>query len=122
MGLDYHRMGIGAKQAHARDQMREPSVVCPVCDTHVTPRDLVDHMARRCTGRRAPHPGSTWVGWREALRLVRQSTLAGWVRRGLVRTRAGAGGALDRRYLLRDLATCIAWMRFQRAARGATPR
>jgi len=120
--LDYHKLDIAGKQALALERMREPAVACPVCDTHVTPRDLVEHMVRRCAGRRAPHPGSTWVGWREALRMVRQSTLAGWVRRGLVRTRGGAGGALDRRYLLRDLAMCLAWLRFQRSARLARPR
>jgi hypothetical protein len=43
----------------------------------------------------------------EALQLgVSPSSLARWVRKGLVRVTGVAG---DRRYLLRDIVTCVAW-------------
>jgi len=111
---DYLRMDVAAKQAHHRARMREPAVVCPICETHTTPRDLVRHLAHRCSGRRAPHPGSAWVSWREARALVARQTLCDWVNAGLVRV---TGGVQDRRYLLRDLAMCIAWRRFTRSTR-----
>jgi hypothetical protein len=101
-------MDVAAKQAHHRDRMREPAVVCPICDTHTTPRDLVQHLARRCSGRRAPHHGSAWVVWREARLLVPQATLSRWVGAGLVRVK---GQQQDRLYLLRDLVMCLAWRR-----------
>lgn len=109
MQTHYLRMDVAAKQAHHRARMREPAVVCPMCDTHTTPRDLLQHLARRCAGRRAPHHGSAWVGWREARRLVPQATLSRWVGGGLVRV---TGELQDRRYLLRDLVMCVAWRRF----------
>lgn len=113
-GEHYLRLDVAAKQAHHRARMREPAVVCPFCETHTTPRDLLMHLAHRCTGRRDPHPGSAWIGWRDAKRLVARSTLSEWVQNGLVRVR---GGVQDRRYLLRDLAMCVAWRRFTRSAR-----
>jgi hypothetical protein len=98
----YHRMPIAQKRAAALATMREPLVVCPVCDAHTTPRDLLDHLRERCPGQREPHPGSAWVTWREALAMgVPRQTLLFWVRRGSVRYRGERG---DRRYLLRDLA------------------
>lgn len=108
-------MDVASKQAHHRERMREPAVVCPICETHTTPRDLLQHLARRCGGRRSPHPGSAWVGWREARRIVPKATLSEWVERGLVRH---TGSVQARRYLLRDLAMCVAWRRFTRSAAG----
>jgi hypothetical protein len=103
---DYRRMNVVEKQAHQRAQMREAAVVCPVCEAQTTARDLLGHMATRCPGRREPHPASAWVTWREALALgVPRGTLSRWVARGQVRS---TGEILDRRYLLRDLATCVA--------------
>lgn len=115
--MDYLRLGIGAKQAHAREQMRESSIQCPLCDVHTTPRDMMQHLAKRCAGRGEPHRGSAWVTWREARRVVAKQTLSEWVRCGKVRWMAGAGGAHDRRYLLRDLVLCMAFRSFLRSAR-----
>jgi hypothetical protein len=98
----YHRLPIAEKRAAALVTMREPAVVCPICETHTTARDLLDHLRERCGGRREPHPGSVWVTWREALKMgVPRQTLLFWVRRRLIRFRGQRG---DRRYLLRDLA------------------
>lgn len=98
----YHRLSIAAKQAADRDSMREPAVACPQCETSTSPVDLVDHVKKRCTGHREPHPRSRWVTWREALEIGAQpGTLSKWVSRGVVRVR---GERFDRQYLLRDLA------------------
>lgn len=97
---------IAEKQARVLESAREPSVVCPICETHTTARDLVAHLSSRCAGPRAPHPGSAWVTFAEALALgVPRATLSRWVRTGIVRTR---GDVQDRRYLLRDLTAQIA--------------
>lgn len=112
-------MDLASKQAHSRAQAREPSVVCPLCDVHTTPRDLLAHVVSRCGGRRDPHPGSTWLPWRAAKRLAPKQTLSDWVRRGLVRSR---GELQDRQYLLRDLVLCVVWLRFQRSARARARR
>jgi hypothetical protein len=115
---DYRRMNVVEKQAHQRAQMREAAVVCPVCEVQTTARDLLGHMATRCPGRREPHPASAWVTWREALALgVPRGTLSRWVARGLVRS---SGEIQDRRYLLRDLATCVAWRTLLRRTRPLT--
>jgi hypothetical protein len=103
---NYHRMTVAEKQAYQRGRIREPAVVCPTCETQLAPADLPAHVAQRCPGRREPHPAAAWVTWREALQLVGvRGTLAGWVRRGLVRTK---GEVQDRRYLLRDLTKLLA--------------
>lgn len=104
---DYTRMSVGEKQAHHRDQMREPPIACPLCETQTTVADLVQHVEARCPearspGRREPHPRSKWIGYREALVLggVPKATLSRWVKLGRVRVRSPG----DRRqYLLRDL-------------------
>jgi hypothetical protein len=122
---DYRRLSIGAKQALHRDRMREPAVVCPVCETQTTATDLLEHRASRCPGKREPSAGSKWVSWREALALgVPARTLANWAASGWVRVR---GDRMDRLYLLRDLAQRIARRKHRRvgakngSADAATP-
>lgn len=101
----YHKMSLAEKQAYSRGRIREPSVVCPDCETQLLPADLLAHM-ERCEGPREPHPSSSWVTWREALALgILKGTLSRWVARGLVRHR---GELQDRRYLLRDLVRMMA--------------
>lgn len=113
---DYHRMGIAAKQAHQRAAMREPAVVCPVCETQTTAADLVEHATKRCPGRRDPHPHSSWIGWRDVLAMgVPKRTLTFWARRGEVRA-TGEPGMGRRRYLQRDVAQMVARRSAQRAA------
>ena len=113
--MDYRRMNVVEKQAHQRTKMREAAVVCPICEVHTTARDLLGHIATRCPGRRVPHPASAWVSWREAIALgVPRGTLSRWVKFDLVRSR---GPIKEQRYLLRDLATCLAWRTLLRRAR-----
>jgi len=108
----YRKLPIGEKQAENLAKMREPAVVCPICDAHTTARDLLEHLASRCPGRREPHPGSAWVTWREALALgVPATTLSFWARTEQVRF---IGARQDRKYLMRDLAKKIAQRRMSR--------
>ncbi len=107
----YSRMNIAQKQAHQREVMREPSVVCPVCETQTTAVYLIKHVTR-CTGPREPNRHSKWVSWRDAMRMgVPRETMSRWVKRGLVRVR---GELQDREYLLRDIALRVAARRQQR--------
>lgn len=113
---DYHRMTLAEKQAYHRGRMREPSVVCPACETQLPPADLLRHIDQTCPGPRDPHPQSAWVSWREALALgVRGYTLSRWAARGQVRHR---GEVQDRRYLLRDIAVLLARRKLLRGNRG----
>lgn len=108
----YHHLSIGEKQALHRESMREPSVVCPACETQTTATDLVRHIDTRCPGPREPNPHAHWISWREALALgVPRATLSYWARHGAVRF---LGERQDRRYLLRDLAQRIANQRANR--------
>lgn len=103
---DYHRLPIAQKRAMAAATQREPAVACPRCDTQVMPADLLAHIEQRCTGPREPGALDKWVGARDPIvRNVPKGTRAYWVARGFVRVR---GGAMDREYLLRDLAKRIA--------------
>jgi hypothetical protein len=109
--VNYHQMSLKEKQAHSLRTAREPSVICPICDTQTTTADLIAHEAR-CPGRRDPHPGSRWITWREALALgVARATMNQWVNAGFVRVR---GELQDRRYLLRDIVVRIAAKRYRR--------
>ena len=109
----YHRMSIAQKQAHHRDRMREPAVVCPRCETQTTAADLLEHMQNRCTGRRAPSPHSKWVSWRQALALgVAPKTLSRWAQRGWVR--AVGEEPQCRLYLARDIVVRLAHQRANR--------
>lgn len=102
----YNRLSIAGKQAKQRERMREPSVTCPGCGTQTTAADLFTHVAQRCEGPRAPHPGSQWVSWKQALALnVLPGTMSKWVKRGMVRVR---GELHTREYLLRDIALMVA--------------
>lgn len=108
----YQRLSLADKQALQRERMREPAVVCPACDTQTTAADLVDHVTKRCPGRRDPAPNSRWVSWREARALgVPRATLSWWASRGEVRY---LGERQGRKYLLRDLAVRIANRRNRR--------
>lgn len=108
----YHRMGIAEKQAHHREQMREPAVACPACDTQTTASDLLQHVAERCAGPREPGPGARWISWREAVRQgIKPQTLSKWANNGRVRFR---GHRTERQYLLRDLAFRTAQLRLDR--------
>ena len=109
---DYHRLSIAGKQAAQRDSMRESSVVCPSCETHTTPADLLSHQQTRCTGPRDPHPASKWINWREATDMgVPGATLTRWTQRGEVRF---LGERQDRKYLMRDVVLGIANRRANR--------
>jgi hypothetical protein len=97
----YGRLSIAQKQRRALDEMREPSVACPRCETQTSATELVEHL-KRCTGPREPHPRSRWVTWGEALELgVPRVTMNRWIGRGLIRTRTVP--VPQRQYLLRDL-------------------
>lgn len=103
---DYHRLSIAGKQQHQREMAREPSVVCPTCETQTSASDLLAHVESRCPGPRDPHPHSKWITWREAMRLgVQGRTLSRWAQRGQVRY---LGDRQDRKYLMRDVALRIA--------------
>lgn len=107
----YHRLSIAEKQAHQRQSMREPAVMCPSCETQTTAADLLEHVASRCPGPRQPGSSSKWVSWREALAMgILPGTMSKWVKRGLVRAR---GELQDRQYLLRDIAVRVAAQRSQ---------
>lgn len=102
----YQKLPIAEKRALDLSRVREPSVSCPSCDTHVMPADLPAHVEQRCTGLREPGPGAKWVSSRDAIvRNVPKQTRDYWVKRGFVRIR---GGRMDREYLLRDLALRVA--------------
>lgn len=110
---NYHRMPIAQKRAEAIARIREPSVTCPQCDTHVMPDDLLAHLKDRCPGPREPGPGARWISHREVIAMgVSRSTLSFWTASGQVRF---SGDRQDRKYLHRDLALKIAqrW-RFRR--------
>lgn len=108
----YARLSVAGKQAHQLEQMREPSVTCPRCETQTSPADLLAHLSTRCTGPREPHRGSRWISWGEATRMgVPDATMSRWTNRGLVRSRGAPNG---RRYLLRDLVHRLADRRARR--------
>jgi hypothetical protein len=102
----YHRLTVGEKQARSARAMAEPPVACPACETGVPPTELLDHMAKRCTGPREPHRLATWIGWSAALAIVPAAVLSRWVAAGSVRTSGEPGP--DRRFLLRDLVQIVA--------------
>lgn len=103
----YHKLSAADKEAHARDKLREPAIVCPYCETKTTVEALLPHIAERCPGRRPPHPRSKWVTWGEALaRGASRASLHEWVERGVVRTSGSPG---NRVYLLRDLVRALAY-------------
>lgn len=104
----YQKLPIAEKRALDLSRVREPSVSCPSCHTHVMDVDLLAHQAERCTGPREPGPGAKWVNWQEARRIVPKRTLVRWVERGFVRVRGERG---DRQYLHRDLATRVSQLR-----------
>jgi hypothetical protein len=100
-GLEYRRLSLADKQAEHRDRMREPAVICPVCEAQTGVTDLLTHVESRCTGPRDPHPQSRWVSWRQAIDLgASRMAMGRWIQKGLVRFR---GDRLDRQYLLRDV-------------------
>lgn len=102
----YGHLTRAEKREKSITSVRESSVTCPCCDTHVMPVDLLEHLELRCAGPRDPGPGAKWVTWREALKMgVRKETLSRWVRNETVRFKGAPG---DRHYLLRDLALRIA--------------
>lgn len=111
-GADYRRLSIGQKQARHRERMREPAVVCPVCETQTTAAELLTHLDGRCSGPREPNPHASWVSWRQALAMgVPRATMNKWVRSGAVRVR---GELQAREYLLRDLVMRLAMCRQRR--------
>jgi hypothetical protein len=102
----YHRMPIAEKQAFHRERMREPAVICPVCETHTTATDLLEHLATRCPGQREPNPNSRWVSLSEAMTMgAPRRTIFRWARPGTVRTKGSWRGRL---YLQRDIAQHLA--------------
>lgn len=70
----YHSLPIAQKRAESLARVREPSITCPRCDTQLMPADLLVHLESRCPGHRDPGPGAKWVGWREAVAIIRRST------------------------------------------------
>ena len=109
MSERYTRLTVAAKQARELDQMREPDVTCPRCETKTTAADLVAHVEERCTGPRDAHPRSRWIPRTEALRFVPKRTLYRWARTGRVRQRCDGRG--HREYLLRDVTRNLALRR-----------
>jgi len=108
----YQRLSLAAKQALHRERMREPAVVCPVCETQTTAAELLEHVETRCPGPREPNPHSKWVTWRQAMAMgCPPMALSRWASSGKVRVR---GERQDRRYLLRDLALRMAHRRTNR--------
>lgn len=102
----YARLSVAAKQARHREQMREPAVTCPRCETQTTAADLVPHLEKRCAGPREPHPQSRWIRRTDALKWLPKRTLHRWARQGLVRQRGQGRGR--REYLLRDVTRQLA--------------
>lgn len=114
----YHRMSRAEKVTRHREQMREPAIPCPFCETQTTVVDLPRHVKDGCPGQRAPHPLSEWVTWSEALALgVPRQTMSRWVRQGLVRAR----GERDRREYLRRDVTKLAVARMRSPTNGTVP-
>lgn len=116
----YHLLPIAEKRALAIDTQRERAVTCPDCDMQVMPVDLLAHLAERCEGRRAPGMSAKWVGWREAVAIIRRAIpqseasammrLSRWARpnrRDITAVRS-VGERGDRKYLLADLAKHLA--------------
>jgi hypothetical protein len=104
----YHRLSAAAKEAEARDRLREPAIACPHCEAKTTVDDLLGHVEQRCPGQRPPHPRSRWVKSAEACDIVSPAALRKWVREGRVLTR---GRGARRLYLLRDLVRSAAMRR-----------
>lgn len=99
-------MTVAEKQRQSLDEMREPAVACPRCETQTTAADLLRHIEERCQGPREPHPQSKWITWLEARTLgASDRSLRRWVDRKLVRVQ---GEPWRRRYLLRDVAKRLA--------------
>lgn len=102
----YHKLSVAEKQRRNRGLVRAGPTRCPVCEAAVQPRDLLAHVDERCPGRPEPHPTDDWVTWAQARALgASKASLHRWARQGRVRT---AGKQRERRYLLRDLAKCLA--------------
>lgn len=57
----YQRLSVAEKQALHRARMREPAVVCPVCETQTGASELLEHIEMRCTGPREPNPHASWI-------------------------------------------------------------
>lgn len=100
---DYRGLSIAEKRSYAREQIREPPVRCPHCETAVSVDDLLPHVRSRCPGHRAVHRLSRWVTLKEAMALgVPRVTLWRWVKHGLVLMKGT-------RYLKRDIVQRMAW-------------
>lgn len=101
----YQRASVAEKAKYSADRTSEPAIACPACETQTTVRDLVEHLFKRCPGRRELHHLSEWITWEEALGVVvplgLQGNLRDWVDKGVVREQG-------EKYLLRDLVQAIA--------------
>lgn len=109
---DYHKLSIDEKRRQTLSSAREPAIMCPICDMQVTPADLVVHVEHRCTGPRTPGASAKWATFREAIRYGASSRmLTYWTATGTVRVTGTRG---EQRYLVRDLALCIARLKGRR--------
>lgn len=73
MASSYQKLSIADKRALDLSRVRESSVSCPSCDMQVMPVDLLAHMRDRCAGQREPGLSAKWIGWREAVAIIRRS-------------------------------------------------
>ena len=105
----YRELSAPEKRAEALKRIREPGVVCPVCEAKCDAADLVAHVEQRCTGPREPHEHARWITTAEALELgASRRTLYRWAEANRLRTRLVRG---ERQYLLRDVARRLAELR-----------
>lgn len=103
---DYRRLSMSEKERRQHEELREPPVPCPYCETQVPVAGLISHIEKRCAGFRAPHPLSKWIPWSHARALgIARSTLKNWTRTKRVRWQPAGHGRL---YLLRDLVKNLA--------------
>lgn len=105
----YQKLSLSEKRALDISRVREQPVACPGCGVGVMAADLLSHVEQRCPGRSEPGPAAKWIGWREAVAIIRRAApmseaaammrLSRWSRSEI--RMCGSRG--DRKYLHGDL-------------------
>jgi hypothetical protein len=108
MPAAYHLMSVAEKQAYARSDLSPPPSRCPHCGTAVQPRQLVEHVRKRCPGQPPIHKLEPWITYRRAIEIgIADETLKRLARNRTIRSRPKKRGR-GAEYLESDISRYLA--------------